>query len=381
MRAWGRLQEEPIAVELASSPSPTSTTTRVTTPTNKHIGQSIMRHQRPGHNGGDGQGVGQQARRIGVGTAICMCATLYLLGVGMHAQNGEAVSSSSPGAPPLLPPPQQSPLAQPSLPPSPPVPTSLFSPLTPPPTCPPVTPIRPSLPPASPPPPPPSPLPSPPPPSPPLPPPPPLLPPLPRAFFEHAQLNCYRGHGATDLPMATAAHDLASCQAQCLALPACSGITVPRTGSFVCFRRASIDVTACVTGSPYDTHTLVPMPPPPSPPVPPPWPPLPPAPPMPPCAPPSMPLEGLVASINARFRQRPSEVTWTASGALPEAGACRKEVFFPCAAPVEIHTRARVRVSRLISRAGARVRWVGGAPAFVHRLGGHGGHLVQSHHR
>jgi hypothetical protein len=91
------------------------------------------------------------------------------------------------------------------------------------------------------------------PPTPPTPPPPPPAPPP--AWTEKKGLNCYQGHGATDLEpnpgLPCGTMSLAQCKLKCDDLPGCVAITMSaggllhQRGEQMCFRRADIDLTRC----------------------------------------------------------------------------------------------------------------------------------------
>ncbi|KAL1498856.1 hypothetical protein AB1Y20_013381 [Prymnesium parvum] len=166
----------------------------------------------------------------------------------------------------------------------------------------------------SPPPPPPaSPLPSPrPPPSPPPPSPPSPSPPLPSYRWEkHPSTNCYwGGHGAeeVDFPEGSSfpAVSLADCKAACARLAACEGVLFPSAGGggARCYRKASIDLSACLADASLDLHLKRA----PHPPVAPPHP-----------LPPPHPPASRVDAINRRFRTPPYS-GWDQSGAPADKG-------------------------------------------------------------
>jgi hypothetical protein len=86
-------------------------------------------------------------------------------------------------------------------------------------------------------------------------------------FLLHQGKNCYgnRGggsHGATDLehPASSSCGNfdtLAECEAKCLELSDCDGITVTFVnGKYECFRKGNININQCDSGTSFDTYTL-----------------------------------------------------------------------------------------------------------------------------
>jgi hypothetical protein len=79
---------------------------------------------------------------------------------------------------------------------------------------------------------------------------------------KHAGLNCYAGHGATELSDFGADQSrmtLAECKTQCYLMTDCDGIVYePQDGQGFCFLRADIKLAQCEisTGS-WDTHLMV----------------------------------------------------------------------------------------------------------------------------
>ena len=74
-------------------------------------------------------------------------------------------------------------------------------------------------------------------------------------------LNCYPGHGATDLEKPTGSDcgvmSLTECQQKCINLTDCEGITVskdPTSGLFKCYRRGNIQLDACDRSPGYTTY-------------------------------------------------------------------------------------------------------------------------------
>jgi len=122
-----------------------------------------------------------------------------------------------------------------------------------------------------------------------------------RAWSLHEKLNCYGGHGASDLPSPTGGVQagVEACREACLATAECDGIVTPRASTHPsgkdadgvsCYLRRDIAIRSCHASTGYDTHTVMP------------WPPSPPTPPAPPTAPPPPPLPPIShETINARM--------------------------------------------------------------------------------
>ena len=89
------------------------------------------------------------------------------------------------------------------------------------------------------------------------------------SWMRHQALNCYSGHGATDLDGAhgCGTMSLALCKAKCDTIASCAGITVTAgAGDVVCYRHSHIAVSRCVSGQTgYDTWVRTSAPPPPEP--------------------------------------------------------------------------------------------------------------------
>jgi hypothetical protein len=79
--------------------------------------------------------------------------------------------------------------------------------------------------------------------------------------------NCYPNHGATDLESPPSSScgsfpSIAECEAMCLQMPACTGITVTKdsSGKWSCFRKSDVVLSQCDRATVYDTyvrHTYV----------------------------------------------------------------------------------------------------------------------------